>query len=288
MPSVQRHFLELHAESLPECRRPARAIAPGRESTPQGTHPLSAGAHVLRCRFSQLGPGLAGTATAREDAGVMDDIDPLALVLVVEHSKTSQGEPVAGAEDIFDAAAAGVDEILLSEDRAFRERLDAWNSERIRKIVKRARNKAWSDILALDLPHITVESGDARVAVFAPLRPSEYPRPLANAQVTGLEAPHRRDPSPGALRVHMDPALHMSTGKAVAQLGHAVQLFGRERADVASRWRQQGRHVEVVLGVPDEPLAVVVRDAGFTEVPPNSLTAAITEAEIPKLYLWRQ
>ena len=157
----------------------------------------------------------------------------------------------------------------------------AWNSDKIRKIVKRARNKAWSDILALDLPHLVAEVGDARVAVFAPLRPSEYPQPLARAQVSGLEAPHRRGPLPAALRVHVDPALHMSTGKTVAQLGHAVQLFAVQCPAAAAVWRAQGTRVDVVAGSPDGPLAVVVHDAGYTEVPPGSLTAAIAAEDVP-------
>jgi D-serine/D-alanine/glycine transporter len=210
-----------------------------------------------------------------------DDIDPLALVLVVEHRKTREGEAVAGAEDIFDAAAAGIDRILRSDDPRVQERVRAWNSDKIRKIVKRARNKAWSDILALDLPHLVAEAGDARVAVFAPLRPSEYPQPLARAQVSGLEAPHRRGPLPAALRVHVDPALHMSTGKTVAQLGHAVQLFAVQCPDAAAAWRAQGARVDVVAGIPDGPLAVVVHDAGYTEVPPGSLTAAIAAEDVP-------
>lgn len=232
-----------------------------------------------RCACAPTAPA-SNTATTSHVPGLPhphDEVDPLALVIVVNGAKTPEGHLQAGAEDLYDAVARAIIAILHDARPECVARVRAWTDDRIRKIVKRARNRAWQQIDALALPHVTVTVGSATVAVFAPLRPSEYPPVLRSAQVAGLQADATgRPPHPDAITVHVNDALHMSTGKTIAQLGHAVQIFGNECPVEAAAWIAAGCAVNVVPGIPTGPLAVRVEDAGFTEVPPGSLTAAIS------------
>ena len=80
-----------------------------------------------------------------------------------------------------------------------------------------------------------------------------------------------------ALTIRVAPGVVMSTGKAVAQVGHAAQL-ALERLDAATvrRWLGAGAGVRVLTGAPVLPAAhrVDVRDGGYTEVAPGTTTAS--------------
>ena len=69
----------------------------------------------------------------------------------------------------------------------------------------------------------------------------------------------------------------MTTGKAMAQVGHAVQLFlmFANEADVQD-WLDLGRptHIRYATTLPTGADVIAVHDAGFTEVKPDSLTVA--------------
>ncbi|WP_262401419.1 peptidyl-tRNA hydrolase [Actinomadura sp. CNU-125] len=70
----------------------------------------------------------------------------------------------------------------------------------------------------------------------------------------------------------------MTTGKAAAQCGHAAQLLLRQgkKKDVAA-WLDAGARVHLTRDVPwrtcVKQAAIAVRDGGFTEVPPGTMTA---------------
>ena len=89
-------------------------------------------------------------------------------------------------------------------------------------------------------------------------------------------------PAPDLPLVLLSPHAEMTAGKAMAQAGHAAQLGWRASSPRARRtWRSRDFEVNVrtasaagwtralELGVP------VVHDGGFTEVAPNTQTAAI-------------
>jgi peptidyl-tRNA hydrolase len=154
----------------------------------------------------------------------------------------------------------------------------AWQDARIRKVVRRARGAEWRRAEAL--PGITLTGVSAEVRVFPPVPLDAVPKDLAKLQVTGTDF-EDPDDLPDARRpiLWINPGLTMSSGKAMAQCGHAAHLAwlalsaaGRKEwvaADFAlavrtathAQWQQL-----LTSGLP------VVQDAGFTEVEPGSRT----------------
>lgn len=168
--------------------------------------------------------------------------------------------------------------------------MTTWQDDRIRKIVKRARGAEWRRTEAL--PGITVhgsgvgaeepETAAAEVRVFPPTAVDAVPAELANLQVSGtdfVDAEALPPVEPGVPVLWVNPALEMSSGKAMAQCGHAAQLAWWDLPDEA---RKEWEATEFRLAVRTatrtrwtELLATslpVVQDAGFTEIAPGSRT----------------
>ena len=184
------------------------------------------------------------------------------------------------AEVLRDAAAAVVTLCLdprAGEEGPWREALERWYTHRIRKVARRARNKAWVDVQAL--PGVTV--GAARA--FVPSAVRDVPHAIRKLQVRGTDLPaDGRAPlvDDSLPTLHVNAGLGMSAGKAAAQVGHASMLLAAALPlDVVRSWGGAGYGVNVVEAPATEVerLAtldgtVAVRDAGFTEVAPDSLT----------------
>jgi len=208
-----------------------------------------------------------------------DDDDPYAMIFVVNDTKNELGE-LPAERDVLQASSLALTKILLDEDELTRVAVATWMSGRIRKIVKRARNSAWDKTANTAVPFVEAEYNSSKVRVFAPVRLSEQPAELKKLQVTGLQSEDltERTELPDAyLAVSVPESLNMSTGKLVAQVGHAVQLFFMYANDAkVQAWVESGLAVTVkkVSKMPQEEEAdAVVHDAGFTEVPAGSLTA---------------
>lgn len=163
------------------------------------------------------------------------------------------------------------------QDGFWRDGLAGWYSHRIRKVARRARNKAWDDVQAL--AGATVGA----VRAFVPSPVSDVPHAIAKLQIKGteLEAGEELlliDAHPTILT---NASLGMSAGKTAAQVGHASMLYAATLSrDAAWQWAGEDfalnvREVpdEVFNALVDVPGAVAVRDAGFTEVAPGSTTA---------------
>lgn len=205
----------------------------------------------------------------------LEDEDPMAMVLVVNSAHGT----LASEQDVLSAAVRAVAFLLTDEEAEAREAIEQWLNGRIRKIVKRARNKAWDDLFALELPHTYVKLSDAEVYAFAPQRVSEMLPQLKKLQVSGLDFPKASASESDfhGLEILIDSNLHLSTGKAVAQVCHAAQLFMMQ-GDLAqvSKWRDDfyPTRFTYVEDIEAQERQIEVRDAGFTEVAPNTLTCA--------------
>lgn len=208
------------------------------------------------------------------------DDPPWAMQLAVRVEKTSP--PAHGA--VCEAAATAVVR-LLTDPRAtdprgeWHARVRRWESGRIRKVTRRGRGIRWRE--AAEMPGVTVDHAGAQVRAFVPGPVDQVPPPLAKMQVAGLELvreePKPPPPAPYAALV-FNPDVPMSTGKSAAQAGHAAHLLLRNgpAADVAA-WTEAGAPVHLLAGASWREClrhaTVAVRDGGFTEVPPGTMTA---------------
>jgi peptidyl-tRNA hydrolase len=185
--------------------------------------------------------------------------------------------------DALEAACRAVLLMVTSEEPEWREAVDAWQGNRIRKVVRRARGAEWRR--AEVLPGVTVEQRSAQVRVYPPFPLDAWPRDLSRLQVSGTELDDPQPPGPvppGLPVVLLSPHVKMSAGKAMAQAGHAAQL-GLWTLDATEKaaWQAKGFALAVRTATPAAWAgalasgAPVVHDAGFTEVEPNSETATI-------------
>ncbi|OFO95642.1 peptidyl-tRNA hydrolase [Corynebacterium sp. HMSC034H07] len=183
--------------------------------------------------------------------------------------------------EVLEAAARGVVKLCLDDragqDGAFAEALGQWYGHRIRKVARRARNKAWRDVQAL--PGVTVED---RARVFVPSAVQDVHPLVAKLQIGHTDLP-QDDPGPAladAPVIYIDASLTMSAGKAAAQVGHGSMLLAAAMSvEQVETWAAQDFALSVREIAPADfaaactrPDAVVVHDAGFTEVAPDSAT----------------
>ena len=191
--------------------------------------------------------------------------------------------------DALEAAALAVLLMVTTDDPQWREAVEAWAGNRIRKVVRRARGAEWRRATAL--PGLTVTHGSAQVRVYPPIPLDEWPRDLARLQVSGTELADPEPPAapaPGTPLVLLSPGVPMSAGKAMAQAGHAAQLGLRSlHPATAAAWAADGFPLAVRVATAGQWAAAVrsgapvVHDAGFTEVAPGSATATFVAAAHP-------
>lgn len=201
----------------------------------------------------------------------------LVLPMVV---RIERAEPPART-DALEAAASAALAMLTTTRPEWRDAVDAWDGQRIRKVVRRARGAEWRRALTVD--GLDVVHGTAKVRVYPPVPIDMWPPELARLQVGGttLEDPAPPGPAPArAPVVLLSPHAEMTTGKAMAQAAHAAQL-GWRASTPAQRdaWRTTGFELAVRDATPRQWQAAVaagapvVHDGGFTEVEPGTATA---------------
>lgn len=203
------------------------------------------------------------------------------LPLVV---RIERDAPPARTDALETAARAVL--MLLTDERSVDEGEWAqavydWQDGRIRKVVRRARGAEWRR--AESLPGITVHGQSAEVRVFPPVPLDAWPKDLARLQVSGTDLDDPQPPAapaPGEPVLWFNPGVQMTAGKAMAQAGHAAQLGWWALPDErAAAWRHEGFPLAVRTATREQWSRLAnqdlptVRDAGFTEIAPGSVTA---------------
>jgi peptidyl-tRNA hydrolase len=200
------------------------------------------------------------------------------LTLVVRVEKNARPTQTDALETAARAVLA-----ILADERSYGEgewapAMTAWQDNRIRKIVKRARGAEWRRTETI--PGITMHGGTAEVRVFPPTAVDAVPAELANLQVTGTDFEDPEDlPAPDGPVLWINPTLEMSSGKAMAQCGHAAQLAWWSLSPEARKeWEATDFALSVRTATPPQWTHLLttnlptVQDAGFTEIAPGSRT----------------
>ncbi|KJF20005.1 peptidyl-tRNA hydrolase [Rhodococcus sp. AD45-ID] len=236
---------------------------------------------LWRARHAVLAAGYGGRPDPADPAQV------LAMPMVLHIPKA---DPPLRSSLLEAAASAAValcldERVGLAEDGEpgpWRGNFTAWVSGRIRKVSRRARGAQW--LAAQDVAGITVEVGGAQARALVPGPVGELDPRIKKMQIGGTDLEHDNPgpPIPGLPVLWIDPALEMTVGKASAQVGHASMLLAAAMSDEeAWRWAQTGFRCSVRDADPAQWAdavarlssdAVAVRDAGYTEVAPGSMT----------------
>src|SRR4051812_44373940 len=192
-------------------------------------------------------------------------------------------ESLARAGELAGAAAVACVRAFADDPR-----LEEWRP-RPRKVCLRARNPAqWREALAE--PHALAGDPDGEsVAAFPPRRLSERGALFERLQAMSgaLEpAPPRTDDQREALTYVVDPAAPMSSGKTLAQIGHAaVMAADRVPAVCPARVLAPDERGFAAAECSSSCVARVV-DAGLTEIPPGTITVvALAPARAKELPL---
>ncbi|WP_235831310.1 aminoacyl-tRNA hydrolase [Gordonia zhaorongruii] len=235
---------------------------------------------------------LIGYVGGGDDPGEPSDVLAMAMVLRIEKK-----DPPSRHGLLVAAARAAVLVCLdprARSDGPWAGPLDEWCDARIRKIARRARASQWDAVQ--DLWGVTASADGCEARAFVPGRVGDVDPRIRKLQIGGTDVPGELESGEptgerGGLCLWLNPDLEMSVGKAAAQVGHAsmlgVALF---TLDEAEAWYAGGCAVDVRQA--DQPTwqrlqeseacgtAAAVRDAGFTEVAPGSMTVIAERASI--------
>lgn len=222
--------------------------------------------------------------------------DPDAVLVMPIVLRLERANP-PGRTALLEAAAAAALAVCLDPrckpGGEWHEPMSRWVSGRIRKVARRARGAHWDAVQPL--PGRTVAVEGAEVRAFVPTRVADMPKVLTRLQISGsdVEPDSPGAPSATAPVLWLSPAVRMSVGKAAAQVGHATMIM-------AARWYAEAAAAELdewaasdfrsSVRIADEATwrrlhpgddpedawrrhrVVAVRDAGFTEVDPGTVT----------------
>ncbi|MTD57499.1 peptidyl-tRNA hydrolase [Amycolatopsis pithecellobii] len=198
-----------------------------------------------------------------------------------------------GRTPLLEAAATAALAVCLDERAQpggeWHEPVHDWVSGHIRKVARRARGAHWQ--AAQGFPGVTVTVDGAQARALVPGRVVDVPKEIARLQIQGSDLPPDEPPAaPDDLPLLLlNPEVSMTVGKAAAQVGHATMILAALlHADELAAWGERGYACAVrtptvaqwkQLHPGDDPegawrvrRVVAVRDAGFTEVDPGTVT----------------
>jgi peptidyl-tRNA hydrolase len=164
------------------------------------------------------------------------------------------------------------------------QQIENWVECRIRKIARRARGAEWERVIQ-NVDGLYHADGDVEIFIVPPHPVDATPEDVRKLQVSGLDLQKGQevdmDLTNNVLFISLNPAIEMTTGKSLAQVGHAVQLaIFKNSAETLKKWQAENCPLffvgwedfhDIAAGVKFEPV-IEVRDAGFTEVEAGSLT----------------
>lgn len=251
----------------------------------------------LRERYATwLGMDAAQVVADREEAA--GDIRALQLALRMERDAPPSWHRAVAL------AASAVGQLCLDQRAEpggeWHDAIADYCRGHIRKVTRRGRGAQWSAVQ--DLPGITCVQGGTEVRALLPGLVDQVDKRVAKLQVGGTDVDvddpvevSLGDPARPVLELWLPPEPVMSLGKTMAQTGHAAMIAAAllaPRPDTAGdlvRWRDAGcpavarradaaTWVELTDRTADPEASwsshrlLVVRDAGFTEVDPGTVT----------------
>ncbi|GMA37972.1 peptidyl-tRNA hydrolase [Mobilicoccus caccae] len=252
--------------------------------------------------------GLDAVEVERDGREDPEEVRALQLILRLERD----GSPDRATA--LALAATGCALLCLDERSApggpWHAEVDAYCRGHIRKVTRRARGARWE--ASADLPGLSFEQGDTQIRVLVPGRVGDLDKRVSVMQVGGTEIPpvdpDDDTPAPAAdpattphegphLRCVVPASLEMTAGKLMAQTGHAgmiaAALAAETDPDLLRRWFEADCPAvaevadercwrDLLASLQDPAVAwtehrrLAVRDAGYTEVDPGTITVVAT------------
>ena len=206
-----------------------------------------------------------------------DEQEPYVLPIILRLERDENLKPSHEEAQIATAHAIinlfDSDEVI--NDGSWKPAMDKWLNGRIRKVARRARGAEWEAVKAL--PHIYASYGKAEVIILPPHPNFTPPAEIKKLQISGMDLERTTCPANGSvkgLEFTINPDLTMSSGKSLAQVGHAVQLaIFNSTPETITVWVSQGNPVHICQWDAYSEWTAEIHDAGFTEIPAGSLTA---------------
>ncbi|MET3804187.1 peptidyl-tRNA hydrolase [Nakamurella sp. UYEF19] len=244
----------------------------------------------LRARYAYwLGLDRDEVLLDRDEAA--EDIRALQLILRMERD-----EPPSWHTALALAATASAAVCLdprAEPEGEWYEAVRDYCAGHIRKVTRRARGAQWE--ATADLPGVTFAEGITQVRALVPGRVRELDKRVSKLQVGGTDVEPDLpvgQPAGICLEIWLPPEPVMTLGKAMAQTGHAGMIAAALLAmdqDRLERWASNGlsasvrratsaQWADLIGAVAEDGSAwtgqhlLAVRDAGFTEVAPGTVT----------------